>query len=538
MMQQNRVHFSNDDIGAEILPILTRGLYRDALDSLREYIQNAIDAEATQVHVSIDPDLVSVTDDGIGMNAIEARHAIRLGVSNKNPLLNVGFRGIGIYSGFNLCESLEVFTKSAEESSTYRLYFDFKQIRRELLTEQERRNLGHPPTLNLEQLLEESVFMEPAADGVIEEHGTRVIMSGLLPDVYSRINDWGQVVDYLQNVVPLPFGPEFKFGEALQDKFDHQDYRVVPMMLQMGERKESLYRPYSNNLFRFGGLHPPEYFPLRDGRQDFGFAWVCVNDARETIKNLKVRGLLIKKFGFSIGDRRYLEPYFGRTVYSRRITGEVVVKHNGLIPNAARSDFENNVARQMFLEMLPKFTRDVDTWANKIQEEHRARDVLSEIAIQLTTVNQDLPAMQRDREALLVLNAQLADVERMLKPHTRLLSLVDPGGLQRSRELLSGCQSFVREALVSQRQTRRKIEREVVKSVQRESVGATDADQERKAGMPTDLISLLDNYGFLDSDGLRHFLQYLDDNVLKLHLTDDIYLRAITELRDHLEESL
>ena len=538
MMQQGRVHFSNDDIGAEILPILTRGLYRDALDSLREYIQNAIDAEATQVQVFIDPDLVSVTDNGVGMNAVEARHAIRLGVSNKNPMVNIGFRGIGIYSGFNLCESLEVFTKAAEESTAYRLHFDFKQIRRELLREQERRNLGHPPTLNLEQLLEESVFMEPAVDGIVEEHGTKVIMSGLLPDVYSRVNDWDQVVDYLQNVVPLPFGPEFRFGETLQEKFEQQDYRVVPMKLQMGERTELLYRPYSNNLFRFGGLHPPEFFPLRDSRQDFAFAWVCVNDARETIKNLKVRGLLIKKFGFSIGDRRYLEPYFGRTVYSRRITGEVIVKHDGLIPNAARSDFENNVARQTFLEMLPKFTRDVDSWANKIQEEHRARDVLSEIAIELTTVNQDLPGLQRDREALLALNARLADVERRLKPHTRLLSSVDPDGLRRSRELLSGCQRFVREALVSQRQTRRRIEREVVKSVQRESVGPTDAEKGRQESMPTDLISLLDNYGFLDSSGLRQFLQYLDDNVLKPHLTDATYLQAITELRDHLEESL
>ena len=59
-----------------------------------------------------------------------------------------------------------------------------------------------------------------------------------------------------------------------------------------------------------------------------------------------------------------------------------------------------------------------------------------------------------------------------------------------------------------------------------------------KESMPTDLISLLDNYGFLDSRGLRQFLQYLDDNVLKPHLTDATYLQAITELRDHLEESL
>jgi HSP90 family molecular chaperone len=85
MTQRGRVHFSKEDIGGEILPILTRGLYRDTLDSLREYIQNSIDAEAHQIHVFIDPDVVSIVDDGSGMNATEARKAIRLGISEKNP---------------------------------------------------------------------------------------------------------------------------------------------------------------------------------------------------------------------------------------------------------------------------------------------------------------------------------------------------------------------------------------------------------------------------------------------------------------------
>ncbi len=61
---------------------------------------------------------------------------MRLGISEKNPLVNIDFRGIGIYSGFNLCDSLEIFTKSAEDDITYRLSFDFKQVRRELLAEQ------------------------------------------------------------------------------------------------------------------------------------------------------------------------------------------------------------------------------------------------------------------------------------------------------------------------------------------------------------------------------------------------------------------
>jgi hypothetical protein len=126
--------------------------------------------------------------------------------------------------------------------------------------------------------------MEPTQNGVIENHGTKVIMSGLLPDAYRRLNDWDQVVDYLQNVVPLPFSPDFKYGSAIKERFQQEDYRVVPLNLQLGQRSEPLYRPYTNTVFRFGGLHPPEFFDVRDGRQTFGFAWVCVNDARETIK--------------------------------------------------------------------------------------------------------------------------------------------------------------------------------------------------------------------------------------------------------------
>jgi HSP90 family molecular chaperone len=68
-----RIHFSKTDIGGEILPILTTGLYRDSLDALREYIQNSIDAGAKSVNLVIDPDTVAVTDDGDGMSESEAR---------------------------------------------------------------------------------------------------------------------------------------------------------------------------------------------------------------------------------------------------------------------------------------------------------------------------------------------------------------------------------------------------------------------------------------------------------------------------------
>src|SRR6266849_3898941 len=147
MMSPGRVHFSKEDIGAEILPILTSGLYRDTLDALREYIQNAIDADSDLIELFIDPDIVSINDNG--MTEMEARQAIRLGISEKNPKENVGFRGIGVYSAFNLCDTLEVYTKSLQDSTTYKLYFDFKRIRYDLQEEQERRTRGEPPKLYL-----------------------------------------------------------------------------------------------------------------------------------------------------------------------------------------------------------------------------------------------------------------------------------------------------------------------------------------------------------------------------------------------------
>ena len=208
-MVESRVNFTKEDIGGDILPILTTGLYRNTLDALREYIQNAVDAEANDIQLVVDPDVVSLTDNGTGMGIEQARNAIRFGVSDKSPLENVGFRGIGIYSGFNICDSLEVYTKSTSDGNTYKLTFDFYGIRTNLLKEQERRSTGLSPALHLERLLEQSVFMETLGEEEFRGFGTTVIMSGLLPEAYGQINDWDQVVDYLRNVVPLPFALTF-----------------------------------------------------------------------------------------------------------------------------------------------------------------------------------------------------------------------------------------------------------------------------------------------------------------------------------------
>jgi HSP90 family molecular chaperone len=116
------------DIGGEIISILTKGMYPDPRDAIREYIQNAIDAKSTSVSVKVRGSDVTIQDDGIGMNHDQLRKAVRVGVSDKNPSKDVGFMGIGIYSAFHLCDKLEILS-SGSDTIPNKLEMDFQGMK-------------------------------------------------------------------------------------------------------------------------------------------------------------------------------------------------------------------------------------------------------------------------------------------------------------------------------------------------------------------------------------------------------------------------
>ncbi len=531
-----RIRFTKEDIGGEVLSILTTGLYRDPLDTLREYIQNAIDADCDHIAVTIDPDTIAVTDNGVGMTFEQARRAIRLGISDKNPLKSVGFRGIGIYSAFNLCEDLSIYTRSAADTQGHVITINFRLIREELLREQERRKQQLPPVLYLEKLLENAVFVDVDPQNVVQEHGTKAVMSGLLGDVYKRLNNWSEVAAYLENVVPLPFRPDFKWAKVIEKRLREEAHRIVPVTLQILVRREEIYRPYSDGVFSYGGRHEPKFFTVVDGKERFGIAWVCINDARQVLRNTAIRGLLIKKFGFSIATRSYLEPFFKRPVFNRRITGEVIVEHQGLIPNAARSDFEHNSSRQAFLLALGKLVNDVSVWGDKIQQEDKAREVLEEAHTRAAQINSALPSLVRNQDELLRLNVEVAGIARQLDPHAKTLRSLDAAGYARTRQLVKECAEFISTALMQRSRGQKALEQKIVRSIQRE------AEEEKKgrpvAPPPANLKALLEAYDLIPSPDLMAFLVYLDETVIQARLSTEEYEETMRVLREFLDERM
>lgn len=532
----DRVKFSKQDIGGEILPILTTGLYRNKLDALREYIQNSIDAECKQIELVINPDTIMVDDDGFGMSFEEAKTAIKLGISEKNPKEDVGFRGIGIYSAYNLCDCLDIYTRSESDTNCNLIHIDFKSARQALIEDQERKKQNMPTSVYLEKLLESIVYVTVDEEDTLTDVGTRAIMSNLRDEVYEELNDWGKVVGYLRDVVPLPFREDFKYASEIQKKLEEAGYNAVTITLQIGNMREEIRRPYHDEMFEHGGKNPPKFFEISDGKQRYGFAWVCINDARRVLRDTTLRGLLIKKFGFSISDRNYLEPYFARPVFNRRITGEVIIQNESLIPNAARSDFEHNSARQGFIQALPKFIRQLSEWANDIQQQDKARDVLGYVLTNLREINNKLPSIRRDKEALLEVNNYLYYFQHEFGPHRATLKRIENRSYEEADTLLNECKEFVKSALTQKARDQGKIEQQVIRSIQREAAELTEAEEEIKEDVPKDIIELLQAYGIRMSTEITELLRLVDDNYLKAILNRQEYTDMINELKDFLEE--
>src|SRR5688500_9161259 len=113
-----------EDIGASLLANLAKGIYsREGV--LREYVQNACDAcdewemqsgsqsSNAVVKITIDgPDSISIQDQGIGMTLKAIKEAKKIAVSPKAGEHLTGFRGIGIWAGFQACDILEVVSTS------------------------------------------------------------------------------------------------------------------------------------------------------------------------------------------------------------------------------------------------------------------------------------------------------------------------------------------------------------------------------------------------------------------------------------------
>jgi len=112
--------------------LLTIGekLYTEKLSFLRELVNNAYDADATEVQVEISPSRIIIRDDGIGMDEDGLRQYFTIGSTLKRTVetsprygrRRIGEFGIGKFSALAVCRQFEVETQHGAFRA--RLLFD------------------------------------------------------------------------------------------------------------------------------------------------------------------------------------------------------------------------------------------------------------------------------------------------------------------------------------------------------------------------------------------------------------------------------
>jgi len=547
------LNITKHHIGAEIISILTKGMYPDPKDALREYIQNGIDANAENIQIKIRGSSIVVTDNGSGMDEAVMKNAVRVGISDKDPATDVGFRGIGIYSAFHLCDELHIYSRSDGEVP-HALKFHFKTMR-DILDQQQKNRLkgkiSGDELIDLQSILKAHIDISPLKRREFPDVGTRVEMIGVKPSFFKSLLRFEEVADYLRQVVPLHFDKNnFKWAQKIETRIhnickdNRAEFRVIDLDLQVDSQTEKLYRPYIDALFQDDQCLAPVFKPIKSKAEFFGVAWGCLNATRRKISDTELRGFLLTKQGFALGKRSEMAKHFGkRTTYFDRYVGEIIVVAADLLPNAARTDFEASPLRTSFYEALAGVAADFNGEADKHQEYTLGDDQIAE-AIEVINAKESTITFNYDRaDQLLDDLVEIRVLRRKLEGRLERDS-VRPSRIDEAHTIIKSAKALEKEIQrfvesKNQRASKKPTKTAEERSRERRS-RLIDSERSKEVRKPAEsLLEVLDNLDISLSKEAKQAIEIIDERFLQgLASNKTDYLLLLKDFAQELADSL
>jgi len=475
------------DIGAPLLASLAEGLY-DAQEVLREYVQNAVDSyvdfrrltgrdpqNTVQVFIDSNAAEVHVMDRGVGMDQEDILLAKSIAVSPKLSRPNdfVGFRGIGIWSGLSVCDTLILETTKVNVPFLYRLRIDFKSIRDHI----------YEP-IPIDELLR-GRFEIHQQETNLEDHYTHVRLVNVRRDRYQALLDVEKMANYSAQYLPVPFDPNWPYTAAIKKALATVPWTATYDFTINGE---SVFRRFPSDT----EIKEPEFKNLLDDeKRPVAFAWVAETKRtgqRKAIevnyKQGEVNNFAVRIKNFAVGNRGlYASPQDVLDIDNLDwYVGEIYIMDIDIKPDTNRRSFQRSFKSDDVIRALKRFYTTVATSARGWSEEVNTLAICDNVQELITTVENLLTQENTEdgktilliREAWITLNKDYR--ERLIKVLNKANTLDTPEDSPRVQ---------------AERQYLRK--RTVKDAIERSLGRITRIEEQLTASTPTNTIQIDDN---------------------------------------------
>lgn len=210
--------------GGFILETLTIGMYGEARNAIREYIQNGFDSiqrgidelklmrpgsGLIQIEMAADRKSLTIRDNGAGLPLKNAAAVLtRVGASGKSHRKNAGFRGIGRLAGIVFSDTVTFTTKAKGEREQTTVVFKAKSMRAAMAP-------GRGSRMSAQELMQNTVqaFRSPHRD--TQDHFFEVKLSGFT-DAPDECRSAKELYDFVSQIAPVPYPNEFPYRAELK----------------------------------------------------------------------------------------------------------------------------------------------------------------------------------------------------------------------------------------------------------------------------------------------------------------------------------
>lgn len=332
-------------VGAEILNLITTGMYHTPLAIYREYIQNAADAiEASpwpdkgQVEILIDAGKrnVRIRDNGPGLTPAQAeRNLIPIARSQKRRGVDRGFRGIGRLAGLAFADRITFRTRARGMQPVTEITWDGTNLRASAVE-----------CTDPDQIIRSCVTVSGKDGTGWPNHFFEVEVEHVARHAAGRILNRDSVRSYIGEVGPVPISEEFPFKAQVEELFANERQPLTLAVTVDGEQ-EPIRRSHGPGL-KFSEDREGVFvefqsvrIPAAESDKDAAIGWVAHSSYIGAIpRNLGVRGLRLREGNIQIGGENVLDPLFSEERFNRWSVGELHIIDERILPNARRDYFE------------------------------------------------------------------------------------------------------------------------------------------------------------------------------------------------------